>query len=97
MEIAVKAKKRSTCTTKQTKTNGDDGVRGKLVKFKKVNHSKSYKASMKGLRNAEMDLSRTPEKLISLKKLEYNSISSESKNLTGRKTKRKKAKEFDLI
>jgi hypothetical protein len=95
MEIAVKAEKRS--TTKKTKINGDDSVPGKLVKFKKVNHSKSYKASMKGLRNAEMDLSRTPEKLISLKKLEYNSISSESKNLTGRKTKRKKAKEFDLI
>ena len=55
MEIAVKAEKRS--TTKKTKINGDDGVPGKLVKFKKVpvNHSKSYKASMKGLRNAEMD------------------------------------------
>ena len=95
MEIAVKAEKRS--TTKKTKTNGDDGVPGKLVKFKKVNHSKSYKASMKGLRNAEMDLLRTPEKGILLKKLEYKSISSESMNLTGRKTKRKNVKEFHLI
>ena len=67
------------------------------MKFKKVNHSMSYEASMTGLRNAEMDLSRTPEKGILLKKLEYKSISSESKNLTGRKTKRKKLKEFDLI
>ena len=90
----MKAEKR--ITTKKTKLNGDECVPGKLVKFKKVNHSKSYKASMKGLRNAEMDLSRTPEKGILLKKLEYKSISSESKNLTGRKTKRKKAKEFDL-
>ena len=72
----MKAEKRS--TTKKTKTNGDDGVPGKLVKFKKVNHSKSYKASMKGLRNAEMDLSSTLEQGILLKKLEYKSISSES-------------------
>ena len=88
MELAVKAEKR--ITTKKTKLNGDECVPGKLVKFKKVNHSKSYKASMKGLRNAEMDLSRTPVKGILLKNLEYKSISSESKNLSGRKTIRKK-------
>jgi hypothetical protein len=33
---------------------------------------------MKGLRNAEMDLSSTLEQGILLKKLEYKSISSES-------------------
>eukprot|EP00814_Leptocylindrus_danicus_P019695 CAMPEP_0116040818 /NCGR_PEP_ID=MMETSP0321-20121206/24618_1 /TAXON_ID=163516 /ORGANISM="Leptocylindrus danicus var. danicus, Strain B650" /LENGTH=593 /DNA_ID=CAMNT_0003520771 /DNA_START=113 /DNA_END=1895 /DNA_ORIENTATION=+ len=58
----------------------------KRVKFRKMNQSKTYKASMRGLRTAEIELSRTPEKSILVRKATPGMSTSASKS----KKKRKK-------
>ena len=89
---AIRAEKNS--SSKKTKTSDETTTPGKSVKFKNKNESKSYNASMKGLRNAEVDYSRTPEKSILLKKLDVKSKSSEGKKSSVKKGKRKKATDW---
>ena len=71
----------------------------KSVKFKRVNQAKSYKASMKGLRNAEIELSKTPDKGILLVKESKSNEKGKKKKSSGesstkRKGQRRKASDF---
>jgi len=59
----------------------------KRVKFRKMNESKTYKASMRGLRKAEIELSRTPEKSILVRKATPGMSTSASKPKKKRKKK----------
>lgn len=58
----------------------------KRVKFRKMNESKTYKASMRGLQTAEIELTKTPEKSILIRKATPGISASASKS----KKKRKK-------
>jgi len=65
----------------------------KKVKFRKLNTSKSYKASMKDLKKIDHKAERTPEKSILLKKIDENDTpQSLNKKSSDSKKKRKKRK-----
>jgi len=70
----------------------------KKVKFRRMNTSKSYKASMKDLKKIDHKAERTPEKSILLKKIDGAGMGdtpqSLSKKSSGSKKKRKKSKSF---
>eukprot|EP00555_Chaetoceros_dichaeta_P008438 CAMPEP_0198258474 /NCGR_PEP_ID=MMETSP1447-20131203/7885_1 /TAXON_ID=420782 /ORGANISM="Chaetoceros dichaeta, Strain CCMP1751" /LENGTH=797 /DNA_ID=CAMNT_0043945599 /DNA_START=251 /DNA_END=2644 /DNA_ORIENTATION=+ len=69
----------------------------KKVKFRKLNTSKSYKASMKDLKKIDHKAERTPEKSILLKKIDEDAFAGDTpqsldKKSSGSKKKRKKSK-----
>ena len=95
-QAAKKKAKKTKVLDSNTKDQKPVKSVGKSVKWTE-NESKSYKESMRGIRNVELDLSLTPEKSILLKKEhkdEKSNSSSRKKKLTGKKQRRKKATDW---
>jgi len=85
--------KETTCKKKDEGTeNNADLVTPKKVKFRKMNTSKSYKASIKDLKKIDHNAERTPEKGILMKRIRDESVTNDDMPQSSGKKSRKKRK-----